>query len=308
MNYSSNFFFLCLTISTHVVSCIPIGRIRQSSVLVENKLYFFGSDNDGHKTDNIYLEVIPSSLDINQPKWTDLTQNAQTPSRSPFASACLGGANRDIIFLLGHLDPNNSVTNYTIVYALNTTSQIWSNIHVNGSLPLSRQQFQAVGEFKAATSVVVNDIFIFVSLNLNWIKGPALNASPARVDFSATLLNIGLILYLGSTNASDNSNYNIHAIPAYNTNTNDWMYMPIVSDFIPASRNGHSAVLSPDGFVIVYGGNGINTCVFEALVVLDTNVSPYKWYNKSIIGTNIPSRLVYHTASMIGSHMILVLW
>ncbi|CAG8757419.1 19960_t:CDS:1, partial [Gigaspora margarita] len=45
---------------------------------------------------------------------------------------------------------------------------------------------------------------------------------------------------------------------------------PIVSDFIPAPRNGHSAVLSPDGFVIVYGGNGINTSIFEALVVLDT--------------------------------------
>ncbi|KAF0392205.1 galactose oxidase [Gigaspora margarita] len=167
-------------------------------------------DNDGHKTDNIYLDVNPSSLDINQPKWTDLTQNAQTPSRSPFASACLGGANKDIIFLLGHLDPNNSITNYTIVYAFNTTSQIWSNPQVNGSLPLSRQQFQAVsdsdgkiymfGGFKAATSVVLNDNFIFNSLNLNWIKGPALNASPARVDFSATLLNNGLILYFGSTN------------------------------------------------------------------------------------------------------------
>ncbi|KAF0392208.1 galactose oxidase [Gigaspora margarita] len=154
-------------------------RIRQSSVLVENKLYFFGSDNDGHKTDNIYLGV---SLDINQPKWTDLTQNAQTPSRSPFASACLGGVNKDIIFLLGHLDPNNSITSYTIVYAFNTTSQIW------------------FGGFKAATSVVLNDIFIFDSLNLKWIKGPALNASPARVDFSATLLNNSPILYLGSTN------------------------------------------------------------------------------------------------------------
>ncbi|CAG8599772.1 2767_t:CDS:2, partial [Gigaspora margarita] len=289
------------------VSFIPVGRIRQSSVLVENKLYFFGSDNDGHKTDNIYLDVNPSSLDINQPKWTDLTQNAQTPSRSPFASACVGGANKDIIFLLGHLDPNNSITNYTIVYTFNTTSQIWSIPQVNGPLPLSRQQFQAVSDrFKAATSVVLNDIFIFDSLNLIWIQGPALNAPPARVDFSATLLNNGLILYLGSTNASDTSNYNIRAIPAYNTNTNDWTYMPIASDFIPAPRNGHSAVLSPDGFVIVYGGNGFNTSVFEPLVVLDTNVSPYKWYNKSIIGTNIPPRLVYHTASMIGSHMILV--
>ncbi|CAG8837006.1 19972_t:CDS:2, partial [Gigaspora margarita] len=226
-------------------SFIPIGRIRQSSVLVENKLNFFGSDNDGHKTDNIYLDVNPSSLDINQPKWTDLTQNAQTPSRSPFA-----------------------------IYTFNT-SQIWSNPQVNGSHPLSTQQFQAIsdsdgkiymfGGFKAATSVVLNDIFIFDSLNLNWIKGPALNASPARVDFSATLLNNGLILYLGSTNASDTSNYNIHAIPAYNTNTNDW------TDFIPAPRNGHSAVLSPEG---LYGGNGINTSIFEAWFVLDTNVSP----------------------------------
>ncbi|CAG8765197.1 25132_t:CDS:1, partial [Racocetra persica] len=55
-----------------------------------------------------------SSLDTKQQKWFYL--NASIPANSAFTSACVGGTNKDIIFLLEHVNPNNTTNNYTVVY------------------------------------------------------------------------------------------------------------------------------------------------------------------------------------------------
>ncbi|CAG8831189.1 13190_t:CDS:2, partial [Gigaspora rosea] len=94
-------------------------------------------------------------------------------------------------------------------------------------------------------------------------------------------------------------------IPTYNTNNNSWNTMFATGDTL-ISRSSHTAVLSPDGHVIIYGGDiDGSTDQSQVLASLDTTVSPYKWSIKPMIGNNVPPSLAYHSANVIGNFMIL---
>ncbi|CAG8770578.1 14840_t:CDS:2, partial [Gigaspora rosea] len=178
----------------------PPGRYRESSVLVGNRLYFFGSQNIGHIRDNIYLDVTLSTLNTTSPSWF---MSVSIPAGFNLASACVGGPNKNTIYLLNRHNTSNGNSNNTIVYAFNTVAATWSTPNISGQIPLSRQQFQAVNDtngFKypiSSFSAIFNDIQILDTLSLTWTQGSNVNAPTPRVDFTAILLNNGLILYIG---------------------------------------------------------------------------------------------------------------
>ncbi|CAG8785045.1 3824_t:CDS:2, partial [Gigaspora rosea] len=124
------------------------------------------------------------------------------------------------------------------------------------------------GGFRAP-NLDFNDIYILDTLILTWIQGSNVNAPTPRVDFTATLLNNGLILYIGGYTGHVASIY-MSEIPAYNTNNNSWIAMIATGDALN-SRSSHTAVLSPDGHVIIYGGNiDGSTDQSQVLASLDT--------------------------------------
>ncbi|RIB26668.1 hypothetical protein C2G38_2064339, partial [Gigaspora rosea] len=151
---------------------------------------------------------------------------------------------------------------------------------------------------------IFDDIYILDTLILAWKQGSNFHPPTPRVDFTATLLNNGLILYIGGTIGHVASIY-MSAIPTYNTNNNSWGAMSATGDVLN-SRSCHTAVLSPDGHVIIYGGNIDGTTdQSQVLASLDTTVSPYKWSIKPMIGDNVPPSLAFHSANVIGNFMIL---
>ncbi|CAG8841165.1 32274_t:CDS:2, partial [Gigaspora margarita] len=132
-------------------------------------------------------------------------------------------------------------------------------------------------KFPISSDTIFNDIQILDTLSLTWTQGSNVNAPIRRIDFTATLLNNGLILYIGGSTG----------IPTYNTNNNSWntTIATATGDTVD-SRSCHTAVLSPDGHVVIYGGSNphgpINQC--QNLAVLDTTVNPYQWFIKPITG------------------------
>ncbi|KAF0452010.1 galactose oxidase [Gigaspora margarita] len=290
-NYLFLWLFIILTWNTAGADGFtPLGRFRQSSALVGNKLYFFGSSFIVQSRDNIILDVTLSTLNTSNPLW--FLSNSSVPTNSAFASACVGGPYKNMIYLLEHLNTTNDVSNNIIVYALDTISGTWSIPIMSGTIPVSRQQFQAIndangkiymfGGFMSPNSgSVLNDINILDTFSLTWIQGSNASAPTSRADFSATLLKNGLILYLGG---GDNIN---------------------MADIDP--RSGHTAVLSPDGHVIIYGGSKNNATLDQSqqIASLDTTLNPYKWSVKSMIGNNVPPPLVFHSATIVENFMIL---
>ncbi|CAG8829148.1 30859_t:CDS:1, partial [Gigaspora margarita] len=150
MNFFKNYIFLWLTIilvwtAAGADGFTPLGRLRQSSVLVGNRLYFFGSQNPAQLQDNIYLDVTLSTLNTTNPSWS---MSFSIPAAFQYASACVGGPNKNTIYLLDHFNINtsNGVSNNTVVYAFDTLAATWSTPNIRGQITLSRQQFQAVND------------------------------------------------------------------------------------------------------------------------------------------------------------------
>ncbi|KAF0469700.1 galactose oxidase [Gigaspora margarita] len=207
-----NYIFLWLTIILVWMSAgsggfAPPGRFRESSALVGNRLYFFGSQNTAQQRDNIYLDVTLSTLNTTNPSWF---MSNSIPADFLLASSCVGGPNKNTIYLLNHLTTSNGDSNDTIVYAFDTVATSWSTPNISGQIPPSWQQFQAVNDTNGKIYmfggdkypivdkfIKLNDIYILDTLILAWIQGSNVNALTPRVDFTATLLNNGLILYIG---------------------------------------------------------------------------------------------------------------
>ncbi|RIB07362.1 hypothetical protein C2G38_2046064 [Gigaspora rosea] len=183
-----------------------------------------------------------------------------------------------------------SFSNDTIVYAFDTVTTTWSTPNISGLIPISRQQFQAVedsngkiymfGGFKipnASFDAIFNDIQILDTLSLTWTQGSNNVSAPTpRVDFTATLLNNGLILYIGGVAA-------VGSIYMSEIATGDTLY----------SRSCHTAVLSPDGHIVIYGGgvmiaddsffsnlSNVNSKIY----LLDTR--NYMWVTKTLQHSN----------------------
>ncbi|CAG8846523.1 32129_t:CDS:2, partial [Gigaspora margarita] len=168
----------------------------QSSALVGNKLHFFGSQNLAQVRDNIYLDVTLSTLNTTNPSWF---MSESIPAGFALASACIGGPNKNTIYLLDRFTTNDDFSNYTIVYAFDTVTATWNTPNISGQIPISRQQFQAVDDtngFKYPNASF-DAIQILDTLSLTWTQGSNVSAPTQRVDFTATFLYNGLILYIG---------------------------------------------------------------------------------------------------------------
>ncbi|CAG8692768.1 15184_t:CDS:2, partial [Dentiscutata erythropus] len=259
----------------------------QSSAIVGNRLYFLGSAISKQASENIFLDVTFSTLNTSNPPWSQT--NSRVPTNSAYASACVGGPNNNNIYLLEHLNTTSGFSNYTIVYAFDTVNKSWSIPNISGIIPVRFFGSSSDGE-------LLNDIYIFDTLKLTWTQGSNVNAPTPRADFTATLLNNGLIIYIGG-------DVDMFKIPIYNTNNDSWSTM-IADGNELSPRSRFTAVLSPDGHVIIYGGTG-PTDQTELLASLDTTVNPYIWSAKPMIGNNVPPPLVLHSAAIVDNFMII---
>ncbi|CAG8704448.1 6304_t:CDS:2 [Gigaspora margarita] len=98
-------------------------------------------------------------------------------------------------------------------------------------------------------------------------------------------------------------------------NTNVNMNEKINGDTI-TPRNAHSAVLTNDGRIIIFGGNSANYTdaiinrdttlrAYPDVAVLNTNVSPYQWSIPNVSSTNYPQSLCFHSAEIYNNIMII---
>jgi len=64
-------------------------------------------------------------------------------------------------------------------------------------------------------------------------------------------------------------------------------------------------LLANDGLIVIYGGVSSNgTASAPQLAILDTNSASYKLTSQKSDGTNIPPPLIFHSAELIESYMV----
>ncbi|GBC52849.2 hypothetical protein GLOIN_2v1779760 [Rhizophagus irregularis DAOM 181602=DAOM 197198] len=96
--------------------------------------------------------------------------------------------------------------------------------------------------------------------------------------------------------------HRVKNLPLYNTNDDTWTSKKTIGD-PPTPRAYHSAVLTQDGRIIVYGG--IDKAATDDLVILDVSQADYTW-SRANVSTKSPLSRSYHTATLVGHYMFVI--
>ncbi|CAG8779929.1 4857_t:CDS:2, partial [Gigaspora margarita] len=293
---------------------LELARWAYSSVLFDKKLYF----SSGYKVNSPYREITNEFiyLDVSKPfsitdnvsiPWFDLTYTGG-PQKIE-STACIGGQNNDFIFVFGGSPSGQSFIN---VNQFDTSKNQWSNITFTGSAPTDRYSISCaklnnglIAIFSGDNDVLTikNELWIFNTLILTWSIGNATNAPPTRRDYCAITLPNENILYIGGF-SPDNSSFvfmPMNRLSLYNTKSDTWTNMSI-SDPTPSARSSFSAVLTPNGRIIIFGGSD-GTTVFGDLWILDTSV--YQWSKGNILNPIAGLTLDNHVATLVDDYMFI---
>ncbi|CAG8729904.1 14248_t:CDS:2, partial [Dentiscutata heterogama] len=213
----------------------------------------------------------------------------------------------------------------TVVYEFNTKTQKWNTPNISGTLPKRRKEIQIVQDNSGKVYMFgglanpstgstktkwFNDMNILDIIEMSWSKVSNFNNNtpPLQADFTATMLNNSVIVYIGgrqttSASGKTKSYRSMEEIWTYDTKNASWTLVTAIGD-VPGVRMGHSAVLALDGRIIVFGGYGQNSSSADPqLAVLDTSTSPFQWSLPNV-SNPIPPALAYHSATLIGDLMI----
>ncbi|CAG8758910.1 21021_t:CDS:2, partial [Cetraspora pellucida] len=253
-----------------------------------------------------YLDVskpFKSTEDVLIP-WVDLTYTGG-PQKA-YTTACIGGKNNDMIFIFGN-KPNN---NQSFVNQFDTNKQQWINITSSGSVPTNRDDISCAkfnngliaifSGYNYTPIASTNELWIFNTLTLTWNLSSAINAPSSRMSYCAITLPDDNILYIGGLNYTvtfmpmDN-------LPLYNTKTNTWTIMN-TSGPTPPARYRFSAVLTPDGRIIIFGGFQLLSGTYGDLWILD--IITYQWSVGNILNPIANLSLTRHTATLVDNYML----
>ncbi|KAF0526944.1 galactose oxidase [Gigaspora margarita] len=303
-------------------------RVAQTSSLVNNKLYFFGGLSGDTFTNETWYLDLSNSFNVSMPPWH---KGQETLVAVGFASSCVSPIDNSSVFLIGGnmlLANNASAPFYpSEVYKFDSKNSYWRPVNVIGynNSFTSRYIMQAIIDNDGKififggrnTDINISDINITTSawyndmhmLDITSLKWSTLNISQnvplPCIAYAAVLLPTDEIIYIGGVELLLLGNprlVDIKMVRLFNTKSFTWSTKQITGASID-SRGGHTAVLTQNGSIIIYGGSTINyTQVAPDLMVLDIN--NWEWSIPNIPQTNAPQLLTHHSAAIYENYMI----
>ncbi|SRR6266498_1962637 len=224
-----------------VESFTPVGRIGHSSVLVGDKLYFFGgiSDADVYGLNEVFYLDVSKSFNLADPPWVDLTQNAGIQFKSCFGTVSLNDKEQTIYLFGGYMigittDKDAFISN---VHLFNLNSLTWNVPNIKGVPPKRRRMVNGVIDnagkmyifggytdqaFDEPGPTHINDMVILNTVGLSWSTS---NSPTTRSGYAAALLSSGVIVYVGGAEFVEVSGYrevDIKQIILFDTKSLTW--------------------------------------------------------------------------------------
>ncbi|KAF0526946.1 galactose oxidase [Gigaspora margarita] len=330
MNLIQNIFdfFLILSFVNLFVICddIPSPSPRDSlaSSLVNNKLYFFGGIGSELTNEVWYLDL-SNSFNVSVPPWH---KDKELPVAIAFASSCVSPIDNSLVFLIGgnmsHAD-NTSVPFYpTEVFIFDSKISHWRppNIIDYNTSFTGRFYFRAIidndgkifmfggrnpyiniSDTYIANGFLNNDMHMLDTTTMKWSTlSISQNVPLPRFAYAAVLLPTAEIIYIGGHEDPQFSLVEIKMVRFFNTKSFTWSNKQTTGASID-SRGSHTAVLTQDGSIIIYGGMTINfTRVSPDLAVL--NINTWEWSIPNIPQKDVPPSLARHSAAIYENYMI----
>ncbi|CAI2179926.1 12942_t:CDS:2, partial [Funneliformis geosporum] len=298
-----------------VDSFTPVGRYAHSSALIRNKLVFFGGINDkGFCLNEVFYLDLSRSFNIVTPPWIDLTLNSRIPFKSCWGTVSPNDKEQ-IIYLFGGIMFNATDQDFfvSVVHSFNLNSLSWNIPNVKGITPKRRRNIQSVidnygkmyifggyadNDLGLETSLDYNDMVILNTVELSW-ENYIINSPKHRDLYTATLLTSGVIVYIGGFEYGLEF-ADIKKIILYDTNS---------LTCVVENRVGHSAVLAPDGKIIIYGGRKdamIFIRVSPDIFVINMETEQFELTVPPVTSNigKVPPSLTCHTANQVDNYMI----
>ncbi|PKY55276.1 hypothetical protein RhiirA4_474613 [Rhizophagus irregularis] len=307
MSRYSIFFFVFFSQLIITSPYTLVGRSGHTASYMDNKIYFLGGYTEKYfsgTNDFFYLDVSkPFNLDSTLPI-SDLSNDSRYVNAYGKGVSTICGPNKDTIFLICEVSEKQ-------FYYRFINKKEWDMI----PFPSTNQWTSAVCN-KNGTYIYIygrgsgvnNDKYMMKIINTtktNWyLESYDSNIVPKYLA-SAILLPDGRIAYIGEI--INDFRFNFRNICIYDTNDGTWINMN-TSGIEPSPRYFHTAVLTQDGLIIIYGGGSVRRYypVPDQISVLDTNVNPFNWSTPSKVNT-APSSAPFggHTATLVGNYMII---
>ncbi|RIB05655.1 hypothetical protein C2G38_2117871 [Gigaspora rosea] len=254
-------------------------------------------------TNEVWYLDLSSSFNTATPPWN---KDVGMPIGYFFGASCVIPIDNSVFLVGGRMFiPNTANINLgsSPVYVFNSNISLWTNPYIigfNSSFKM-RNQIQPVidnyGKIYTfggtnytgfnVSSVDYNDMSILDTTSMTWSTLLiSANAPPLILSYTATLLPTGIIFQ------------------TFNTKNYNWSTKSAGGASI-GSRVGHSAVLTPNGDIIIYGGAIWNNFIIPAtpyIAKLDT--STWMWSIPNLSQIDSP-QLCFHSAALYRDYMII---
>ncbi|KAF0501091.1 galactose oxidase [Gigaspora margarita] len=340
MNFFQNIQSLLLIIILlfSFVNCqnIPKPRYQQTSSLIGNRLYFFGGDlsttdyknySAMNLTNEVWYLDLSSSFNTATPRWN---KDVGMPIGYALGASCVSPIDNSGFLVGGRMFIPNTATNNlesSPAYIFNSNISLWTTpsiIGFNSSFKLRNQNQPVIDNSGKIYTfggnndtgfnnsyVDYNDMSIFDTTSMTWSTLAISTNSPLSSHFfyTATLLPTGIIVYIGGYVDRLGIHFygavSMNHILTFNTKNYSWSTMVASGGATIDSRIGHSAVLTQNGDIIIYGGvmlYNYTTPVTPYIAKLDTN--SWMWSIPNLSQINSP-QLCFHSAALYGNYMII---
>ncbi|PKY15918.1 hypothetical protein RhiirB3_478821 [Rhizophagus irregularis] len=313
--YSIFFFFFSQLIITSPYTLV--GRVGHTASYMDNKIYFLGGMIEKYSDDTndfFYLDVSkPFNLDSTLPIF-DLSNDARYIHPHSYGVSSICGPNKDMIFIMCRAFKDSFsyrfINSKEWVPGTGATDIQWlsavcnengSRIYIYGSGYDDNEYFMTILYTTSWISVFLdknnNNIMNYLSLAILLPKGRIVYIGNRYIDNELVNIRNDLIycMFIILTQFR-----NIHI---YDTNDGTWINMG-TNGTIPSPRNLHTAVLTQDGLIIIYGGIREMRPVPDQILVLDTKVNPFTWSIPNIDPAPSSAPTSGHTATLVGNYMI----
>ncbi|RGB26649.1 hypothetical protein C1646_674627 [Rhizophagus diaphanus] len=318
--------FYLISFQINVINCqqyVPMKRAFHTATLVEKKIYFLGgfTELSIYTNDFFTLDVSKSFNQSEGCPFEDLNHlSASVVPEHNRATTSVGGISKDTFFLFGGDMGSQSKYASEVLQSFNTSKQVWQYVTINsGEEPLRRTSMNAVtdnngkvylyGGVKELVPIqYFNTMDTFDTVNKIWFSIDYDITLTPRDGYTATYIpDSGVIIYIGGFGRNfypyiTSGLLDMGNIDIYDTVRNNWRKQPTKNP--PKSRVFHTAILTNDKRIIIFGGAD-NTTKHPAETyyeVLDVNT--YQWYHSN---KDIYIRAPYkgHTATLVGDHMLI---
>ncbi|CAG8766137.1 15085_t:CDS:2, partial [Dentiscutata erythropus] len=213
------------------VTCqfIPDPRQYQTTVLIGTRLVSFGgyTGKPEYTNETIILDL-SKSFDTSHPSWS-VNIKGTAPMNTEFSTSCLSPIDQSTVYIIGGVSYDDASSRFvkpSLVYTFNSIESSWSPLTTNGFTT-----------FDSNVSNIYNDMQAVMRHGLIYIFGGTNTPSPAESNLTtiSTLITTMNIL---------------------NTKKMTWLIFNFTDT--PTAREGYSATLLKNGYIVYIGGTEKN--------------------------------------------------